>query len=104
MPGIARGNGVDTVHSETGTGRNCSSPVDTTTGECSSDVFVNGTGVVRQGDKVFPHNKSGCSTDESVITDGSSTVFVNGKAVARLGDHYTSDNTITSASGDVIAG
>ena len=104
MPGIARGNGADTVHSETGSGVLCYSSTDTTTDECSSDVFVNGIGVVRQGDKVKPHNKGGCTTDESVITDGSSTVFVNGKAVARLGDHYTSDNTITSASGDVLAG
>ena len=91
MPGVARGNGVDTVHSETGTGRNCNSPVDTTTGECSSDVFVNGTGVVRQGDKVFPHNKSGCTTDESVVTDGSSTVFVNGKEIDRNSEYFSAD-------------
>lgn len=104
MPAVARGNGTDSVFSKTGTGRNCASPLTTSTDECSGNVRVNGVGVVRIGDKVAVHNKGGCVPDESVLTSGSSKVRANGKAIGRIGDQYTADNTITSGSSNVFIG
>lgn len=107
MPAAARGNGVDTVYSSSGTGSNYAFPTTTTTDQCSPDTLINGTGVVREDDKVASHRKTGGGIDESVITTFSSTVFVNGKAAARLGDKYTSpgqENTITSGSPTVFIG
>lgn len=104
MPAAARGDGVDTVDSLTGSGPNCASPTTTATDECSDNVFVNGTGAVREGDKVALHNKPGCVPDESVLTTFSSTVFINGKGAGRQGDQYTPDNTISSGSPNVFIG
>jgi uncharacterized Zn-binding protein involved in type VI secretion len=104
MPPVARGNGVDSVFSKTGSGFRCRSSLTTSTDACSSDVFVNNTGVVRQDDQVAAHPRAGCRTDGSVLTSFSSTVFANGKAVGRIGDQYTGDNTITSGSSSVFAG
>ena len=100
----ARGDGKDKVYSRTGTSKKCRRPMITATDECSGDVFVNGIGVVRVGDRVKNHPKSGCSPDTSTLTKGSSTVFVNGKAAGRIGSQYTADNTITSGSKDVFIG
>lgn len=104
MPAAARGDGTDSVFSKTGVKKNCGSPVTTATDECSSNVFINGIGAVRIGDKVALHNKPGCVPDESTLTVGSSTVFINGKGAGRLGDEYTDDNTITSGSETVFIG
>jgi len=104
MPAVARKSGTDSVLSKTGTGKRCPKPVDTKTDEGSSDVFSNGIGVVKQGDKVAPHKKSGCDPDESVMTIQSPTVYANGKQLARIGDKYTPDNIITSGSPNVFAG
>lgn len=104
MPAAARGDGVDSVISKTGVGDECKKPVTTATDECSSSVFIEGTGIVRQGDQVAGHNKGGCTTDTSVLTSYSSKVFVNGKGVARVGDQYTGDNTILSGSSKVFVG
>jgi uncharacterized Zn-binding protein involved in type VI secretion len=102
MPAAARGNRKDTVASKTGTGPLCSLPVTTATDQCSPNVFTNGIGSVRQGDRVAPHPRLGCSTDTSVLTTHSPNVFVNGKGFGRLGDQYTPDNTITSGSSNVF--
>jgi len=63
----------------------------------STDVFVNGKGVLRLGD-----------TDDDGSPDvnvkGSSTVFVNGKPVVRLGDKDNDNDVLVTASADVIAG
>lgn len=104
MPAVARGSGNDSVFSKTGSGRNCASPLDTVTGQCSSNVLVNTFGTVRQGDTVAAHNRGGCVTDTSGLTTYSSKVFANFKGIARIGDQYTSDNTITSGSANVFAG
>jgi uncharacterized Zn-binding protein involved in type VI secretion len=104
MPVAARGNGVDSVFSKTGSGKNCRSPVNTSTNECSSNVFINGIGAVRIGDKVMLHTASGCGPDNSALTQASSKVFINGKGAGRIGDQYTTDNTITSGSPNVIFG
>lgn len=104
MPEAARGDGVDTVDSLTGSGFNCAFPLVTATDICSGDVFVNGIGAVRKDDRIKAHPKVGCSTDTSVVTTFSSSVFVNSKNAARKGDQYTSDNTISSGSSDVFFG
>jgi uncharacterized Zn-binding protein involved in type VI secretion len=102
MPAAARGDGADKVDSKTGSGRRCAFPLITSTDECSPNVFVNGIGCVREGDKVAPHPRRGCETDESVLTTFSPNVFVNGKGFGRLGDQYTSDNTIITGSSNVF--
>lgn len=104
MPPVARGSGQDTVFSLTGSGRRCQSPLETATGTCSDNVFVNGYGAVRKGHIVAAHPASGCSTDESQLTTYSGSVFANNNEIARLGDQYTSDNTITSGSTNIFAG
>jgi uncharacterized Zn-binding protein involved in type VI secretion len=104
MPEAARGDGIDVVESLTGTGFLCGSPLTTATDECSPDVFANGTGIVREDDKVAPHPAAGCGPDESVLTTFSSTVYINGKRAGRKGDEYTPDNTITTGSPDIFIG
>jgi uncharacterized Zn-binding protein involved in type VI secretion len=104
MPAAARGQSTDTVSSQTGTGGSCNSPMTTATDECSGDVFVNSIGAVRRNDKVANHPASGCGPDQSTLTTSSGTVFINGRGAGRKGDEYTSDNTITSGSGDVFIG
>ena len=104
MPPIVTGNDQHVVFSKTGSGDECKFPKLTFTHECSSNVTIQGHGVVRDGDKVKPHEKAGCSTDTSVLTTFSSKVFANGKAVAILGKQYTSDNIIISGSTKVFVG
>jgi uncharacterized Zn-binding protein involved in type VI secretion len=104
MPEVARGDGVDAVQSLTGSGTNCLNPLITATDECSSDVFVNNIGVVREGDRVAPHPAAGCGPDESVLTTFSTTVFINNKGAGRKGDQYTSDNIIIEGSLNTFIG
>ena len=70
--------------------------------ECSDNVFVNGKGAVREGDKLIPHGhprEAKCC---------SKTVFVNGKGVVRLGDCIECEKKELSmfieSSDNVIAG
>jgi uncharacterized Zn-binding protein involved in type VI secretion len=100
----ARGDGVDSVLSNTGTGPLCLLPLGVATNQCSGDVFANGTGIVRQGDIVQIHPSAGCGVDASPLTTFSGTVFINGRGAGRLGDQYTGDNTITSGSPNVFIG
>lgn len=104
MAEAARGDGVDVVQSQTGSGLNCAFPLITATDECSPDVFVNGIGLVREGDRVAPHPFVGCGPDESVLTTFSSTVYANGKRAGRKGDQYTPDNTIITGSTNTFIG
>jgi len=104
MPAAARGNGNDSVQSQTGSGVFCAFPLMTTTGFVDCTVLINGIPAVKEGDLVAPHPFLGCGNDSSVLTVFSSTVFIEGKGAGRLGDQYTSDNTITSASPNVFFG
>ena len=108
MPAVARANGVDTVYSLTGTLSGGSpvrydNPINTVTNEGSPNVFVNGTPVVREGDKVGVHLRGNGSTDTSVLTTFSPNVYANGLGLGRIGDEYTSDNIIISGSTNVFA-
>ena len=103
---VARGDGIDTVLSDTGSGVGCPDPLTTETDECSEDVKVNGTGVVRKDDNVALHNKTLCVTESPALSTYSATVKANGKNIGRSGDDYNGDgaNVITSGSGNVNAG
>lgn len=103
MPAVARGNGQDSVFSLTGTGKNCGSPIITTTGTGSSTVFINGISAVFQGNLVGTHPAGGCSPDLSTLSSFSGTVFANGGGLGRIGDQYTADNTIISGSSTVFS-
>lgn len=105
MPAVSRQG--DQVLSVDGTGYQCGSPMQTSVGEVNSKkVYANGILIVVEGNKVSPHPKGGCSTDESVLTSFSSKVKIGGKGVGRVGDKYESmsSNTITQGSSNVFAG
>ena len=101
MAAISRKN--DTVFSPDGVGYNCGSSVITSVDEVNSNkVYINNILAVVFGNKVAPHPKSGCSTDESTLSTCSDTVFIISKGVGRIGDAY-GNNIITSGSADVFA-
>jgi uncharacterized Zn-binding protein involved in type VI secretion len=104
MPAVAKGSGQSVVFSKTGSGKDCKFPTITSTGECSVKVFFEGFGAVRKNDKVSPHQKGGCTLDDSGLTTYSNKVFVEGRNLGRIGDKYTDDNTIISGSAIVFAG
>ena len=106
MPAVARKDSEDTVASPDGSGICCSSASTQSTDKGSSDVFVNGIGVVRQGDAMITHDYQGpcCNPHAPVLTTYSSTVFVNGKGLGRKDDAYGGDHIISSGSGNVFAG
>lgn len=104
MPAAARGDGVDSVASATGSGFLCASPLTTATDVCSTNVFVNNIGSVRQSDTVTPHTMTGCGVEAPGLSTYSPNVFVNGLGMGRLGDNYAGDgsNIITSGSANVF--
>ena len=73
----------------------------------STDVFVNGIGVSRQGDVNTSHLTpidAPCPPHTAAITTGSTTVFVNGKGCGRVGDAITACTSVAAGSEDVFAG
>ena len=106
MPEVARKDGtdtVDTVHNSIGS--NCAvKPKTIATDAGSSDVFAEGVGVVRVGDKVQIHNIPGCTPHAPPLAVGSGSVFANGKPIGRKGDTYAGTEKITSGASTVIAG
>jgi uncharacterized Zn-binding protein involved in type VI secretion len=98
MPAVARqGDSFSTGHGCTGESFLAGS---------SSDVFVDGIGIERQGDPCVEHTiKSGrrCSPHVVTISSGSGSVFVNGRPIARVGDSIDA-GSITSGSSTVFAG
>lgn len=98
MPLIARKDGqdaVDTIHVSTGDavpndGIICdASPQTIATDEGSSDVFVEGYGVVRKDDKEESHTiPPACATHQTGLGTYSPSVYANGKQIGRKGDTY----------------
>jgi uncharacterized Zn-binding protein involved in type VI secretion len=85
MPLVARGNGADVVN----TGHPvCITPGEIKTVSCSSDVFVVGVGIHREGDTNDPHTHCPPVYATEVVSF-SPNVYANGKHVARLGDAYS---------------
>ena len=72
----------------------------------STNVFVNGIGVSRQGDNNTSHLKPPvvCVAHAAPITTGSTTVFVNGKGCGRVGDAITGCTSVSEGSSNVFAG
>lgn len=102
MPSIARAG--DTVLSPDGAGKDCAFPLQTSVGEVNDkSVRANGSLIPVQGNKVTPHPRGGCSTEEPPLTTFSSTVRIGGKGVGRIGDKYE-NNIITQGSESVFAG
>jgi len=97
VPAVCRGNSVDsdTPH--------CSTPK---RDQCSGDVFVDGTGISRQGDNNTSHKlpPAPCPSHAAPITTGSTTVFVNGKGCGRVGDAITGCTSVATGFERVFAG
>ena len=72
----------------------------------STDVFVNGIGISRQGDVNTVHKKPPnippCPSHAKGIQVGSTTVFVNGKGCGRVGD--ATCTAVAEGSSNVFAG
>lgn len=109
MYNVARGDLVDTVASEDGSGVCCAFPATHQTLECSETVFVNNIGVVRQGDIMIPHVSPTpcCDIHEPPMVICSTKVFVEQKGLARLTDIYILDginHVISSGSPNTFDG
>ena len=74
----------------------------------SSNVFVNGLPVSRQGDNNTPHllppNKPPCPGHSAGIATGSTTVRINGLGCGRVGDGISGCTSVASGSSNVFAG
>ena len=97
MPAVCRGNSVDADVTH------CSTPMRSA---LSPNVFVNGTGISREGDVNTSHLKPGdpCPTHTAPIANGSSTVKVNGKGCGRIGDGISACTSVATGSSNVFAG
>lgn len=95
MPAICCIGDLDLVH--------CSLPI---RAGGSTNVFVGGLGISRQGDLNTPHTLPGtpCPVHAAPITIGSLTVFVNSKGCGRIGDLITLCTAVATGSPTVFAG
>ena len=95
MPAVTRIGDADVAH--------CSGM---TRAEGSSNVFVNGIAVSREGDDNTSHLLPGvpCPSHSAPIATGSSTVFVNGKGCGRVGDSISGCTSVAAGSPNVFAG
>ena len=95
MPAVTRIGDADVTH--------CSGMV---RAAGSSNVFVNGIGISRQGDNntghLLPPNRPPCPSHSAAIASGSSTVKVNGKGCGRVGD--ATCTSVAAGSSNVFAG
>lgn len=115
MPNVARKASVDTVDCvdgspgtpcDGGSKRICDSPSTQTTDLGSSDVFIEGIGVVRIGDLMIPHPAPvcGCAPHAPPLTVASAYVYANGLRIGRIGDLYSDGHVISSGASTVIDG
>ena len=73
--------------------------------EASTDVFVNGKGLVRIGDTWASHGAcSDHSPHSGSSSGGSATVFINGKGAVRIGDDISCGDTVAEGSSSVFIG
>ena len=76
----------------------------------STNVFVNGIGVSRQGDSNTTHKlppfppPDPCPVHAKGIAVGSLTVKVNGKGCGRVGDSISGCTAVATGSSNVFAG
>lgn len=69
----------------------------------SSNVIINGKGVMRVGDTFVKHCATG-GCHVPVLAKGSSTVIVNGKQMGRMGDSTACGGVVMIGSSNVIVG
>ena len=97
MPAVTRKGDADVTH--------CSGMVRS---GASTNVFVNGIGVSRQGDvnttHLLPPNIPPCPAHAAGIASGSSTVKVNSKGCGRVGDGISGCTSVAAGSSNVFAG
>mgnify|MGYP001157243128 FL=1 len=95
MPAVTRIGDADVAH--------CSGM---TRAAGSSNVFVNGIGISRQGDNNTGHLLPGapCPSHSAPIATGSTTVFINGKGCGRVGDAISGCTSVAAGSPNVFAG
>ena len=72
----------------------------------SSNVFVNGIAVSREGDNNTSHLLPGspCPSHSAPIASGSSTVKINGQGCGRVGDSISGCTSVAAGSPNVFAG
>ena len=76
----------------------------------SSNVFVNGIGISRQGDSNTTHKlppfppPNPCPVHAAGIAVGSLTVRINGKGCGRVGDSIAGCTAVATGSTNVFAG
>ena len=99
MPAVTRIGDADVTH--------CTGM---TRAQGSTNVFVNGIGVSRQGYLNTAHKLPPfpppipCPTHAAGIAVGSTKVFVNGKGCGRVGDSITGCTAVATGSTNVFAG
>ena len=115
MPNVARKAAVDSVDCVDGSpgtpcadGKKviCDSPSIQATAQGSSDVFIEGIGVVRIGDPMISHPAPvcGCAPHAPPLSVASAYVFANGRRIGRIGDLYGGGHVISSGASTVIDG
>ena len=97
MPAVTRIGDADVTH--------CTGM---TRAQGSTNVFVNGIGVSRQGDlntsHLLPPNIPPCPAHAAGIAVGSTKVKVNGKGIGRVGDSIAGCTSVAAGSSNVFAG
>lgn len=110
---VARKAQVDTVASPDGNPGDpcpgdvkCNSPSTQATEAGSSDVFIMGIGVVREGDvmKSHPSPACGCPAHAPSLSTFSAYVYANNLRIGRVGDAYGGDHLISSGAPTVHDG
>ncbi len=95
MPSATRQGDMNTGHDS------CAA---TALADCSSNVFINGLGAGRVGDKYAAHGSETQPTHNDTIASGSSSVFINGKPAARVGDAVSIGGSVSDGSKNVFIG
>ena len=96
MPSVTRLGDLSTGHG---------SYIPTNTTSASSNVFVNGIGVVKVGDSYAPHGSPSPSPAHGrSASGGSGSVYVNGQPIHRIGDSISCGDTSAQGSSNVFAG
>jgi len=104
MPVVSRKDGVDSVAVDHGTAKKCKTATTQTTDKGSLNVFINGTGVVREGDTMISHKyPSNCYLHAPALSTYSPNVHANGKKIGRKGDLYTTGHELKTGSPNVFA-
>lgn len=70
----------------------------------SSDVYVEGLGIHRQGDHWVSHCCPNQGCHDGVLASGSGSVYINGLQCSRVGDPIDCGSSILTGAGTCYAG